>query len=32
VRPDGLWDPHVVVIVGPVLTRFEAAISGISAP
>jgi ABC-type transporter Mla MlaB component len=27
VRPDGLWDPHVALVVGPVLTRFEAAIS-----
>jgi hypothetical protein len=31
-RPDGLWDPRVVLVVGPVLTRFEAAISAISAP
>jgi len=32
VRPDGLWDPRIVLIVGPVLTRFEAAISPTSAP
>jgi hypothetical protein len=32
VRPDGLWDPHVVLVVGPALTRFEAALSAISAP
>src|SRR5262245_50398370 len=31
VRPDGLWDPRVVLIVGPALRRFEAAISAISA-
>lgn len=27
VRPDGLWDPHVALVLGPVFTRFEAAIS-----
>lgn len=27
VCPDGLWDPHVALVLGPVITRFEAAIS-----
>jgi len=27
VRPNGLWDPHVALVLGPVITRFEAAIS-----
>jgi hypothetical protein len=30
VRADGLWDPHVVVIVGPALVTLEAAISASS--
>ena len=28
VRSDGLWDPHVTLIVGRALARLEAAISG----
>jgi hypothetical protein len=27
VGPNGLWDPHVALVLGPVITRFEAAIS-----
>lgn len=30
VRPDGLWDPRVVLVVGPALARREAAISASS--
>jgi hypothetical protein len=29
-RPDGVWDPRVVLVVGPVLSRLEAAISAAS--
>jgi hypothetical protein len=32
VRPDGLWDPRVVLVIGPALARFEAAISASSTP
>lgn len=29
---DGLWDPHVVLVVGPAVARLEAAIAAASAP
>jgi hypothetical protein len=32
VRPDGLWDPRVALVVGPALARLEAAIAAASAP
>jgi hypothetical protein len=32
VRRDGLWDPRVVLVVGPALARLEAAISAASTP
>jgi hypothetical protein len=32
VGPDGLWDPRVVLIVGPTVARIEAAISSASTP
>jgi hypothetical protein len=32
VRPDGLWDPRVALIVGPAVARLEAAIAAASAP
>jgi hypothetical protein len=32
VGPNGLWDPHVALIVGPAVARLEAAISAASAP
>lgn len=32
VRADGLWDPRVVLVVGPALARLEAAISASSTP
>ena len=32
VRPDGLWDPRVLLVVGPAVARLEAAISASSTP
>jgi hypothetical protein len=32
VGPDGLWDPRVVLIVGPAVARLEAALSARSTP
>lgn len=32
VGPNGLWDPRVTLVVGPVVARLEAAISAASAP